>query len=1265
MSHIAQPVDPDLTAKLLGRGVAVSPIVTVEPRRRKFHKAITLSMPAPKAHSQGMINQYSGNTPTLRLLCSITGGPSRAQWEDVTGSTPLTFVNDCVSFTTTVSARFWLMDCRNISDATKMATELYKEVIHVPFIARFVVFAKKIEPFEARLRVFCMTDDREDKTLEKHELYTEVAKSRDVEVLEGKPQYIEMAGNLVPVTKSGDQLQLQFKAFRENRLPFTVRVKDQHADIVGRTLFMKEPKVAKGEQPQQPICILNIVLPEAVIPDSTTAFSERVSSAYRTSMFSLSKHQNDHYIGDIRIVDLSNLLGKDWIQLAPEIGITADEIDEIINQNTDSIARQAQSMIRLYKDKPNYDILALETALKNIGRDDIMKKCKSGRLSHSREFDEADLMKNSESVEELVRRESKRIQQINEREEVKYSAEEKEVEESESDEELAKRTVAERREKIVKRLSVERSIPASTQKKEITREITEIKRKSLIEDKKAHHESEILMQLPADNVIIKTATVPEQVIKMKMGKMDSTEVSKTEFDRELTHKFKTSGRSSEEEEVPSPDKIDKIVQDISTAEKTAKKDTATTSRVATITRQEARDMTEDFLEFEKRSQLPAATTTATVHEKFVEEIKEKTSPVAAMTQDTLREVEQVISEVTETASKKVENIISSFESGKQEIKEKSTVLAGEVAKETTKVSETIKHLQDAQSLSIEESVKTVQVVESTKIDEKIADFEAKKVRYDFHGGEPKTHIPKPVKKSSEDTPKPTAAPRAAAESDFEKPSEAKVEKPLSKIPVKTGEAVKIAEVDARKLTQDFLQTEQKTQLPAQAAAEHKAAPAASKIPKVEPRKSVEKPVEKETKIFDDIVLSTATIMTSGMASEPPKEQPEIAAKAETVTEKLTDLIHTFHKLEDRLSKTEKPLEIASKVEGLAGTKEEPLLTAQQELPKLSKTEDKVAEKVAEVVETFHKIEEQIVFDTHKQTHDFLRMEQQSQLPSMPSVTEKMLESSQTSTASEPDSVVTVKAAPPASKIPVVEPRKALVEEALKPAEVSEQLKERQLTADFLHMEQQTQLESQPQKTITASAEATILPEIIQPKLAAKEPTAIADISTAIYKEPTAPTPESDTKIVSEDGIESAAPIGEVSPFATRKLTADFLTMEQQTQLPSAVKDIGSYDSDTYDKRATVPLSDIIKEEGLYVPLPIEPRKSLTDAEFCKYVGDTITKKMSEGLIEMPDELKQIASDIPDSQTPPPTPSDAKTEKQEEQTDLGELERGKLRENAFN
>jgi len=53
--------------------VAVSPIVTVEPRRRKFHKTITLTIPVPKAAQKGMINQYGGDTPSLRVLYSISG----------------------------------------------------------------------------------------------------------------------------------------------------------------------------------------------------------------------------------------------------------------------------------------------------------------------------------------------------------------------------------------------------------------------------------------------------------------------------------------------------------------------------------------------------------------------------------------------------------------------------------------------------------------------------------------------------------------------------------------------------------------------------------------------------------------------------------------------------------------------------------------------------------------------------------------------------------------------------------------------------------------------------------------------------------------------------------------------------------------------------------------------------------------------------------------------------------------------------------------
>lgn len=74
----AQPISAELAAKLLGNRVAVSPIVTVEPRRRKFHKPITLTIPVPQAANKGMINQYSGDAPTLRLLCSITGKSSNA-----------------------------------------------------------------------------------------------------------------------------------------------------------------------------------------------------------------------------------------------------------------------------------------------------------------------------------------------------------------------------------------------------------------------------------------------------------------------------------------------------------------------------------------------------------------------------------------------------------------------------------------------------------------------------------------------------------------------------------------------------------------------------------------------------------------------------------------------------------------------------------------------------------------------------------------------------------------------------------------------------------------------------------------------------------------------------------------------------------------------------------------------------------------------------------------------------------------------------------
>ncbi|XP_037388817.1 ankyrin-2 isoform X2 [Pygocentrus nattereri] len=257
----AQPIGEDMVRKILGNKATFSPIVTLEPRRRKFHKPITMTIPIPKSSTNdGTSNMFGGDTPTLRLLCSITGGTTPAQWEDITGSTPLTFINQCVSFTTNVSARFWLIDCRQTQESVNFSTQLYREIICVPYMAKFVIFAKTLDPIEARLRCFCMTDDKMDKTLEQQENFTEVARSRDVEVLEGKPIFADCFGNLVPLTKSGQHHVFSFYAFKENRLSLFIKIRDTAQEPCGRLSFTKEPRTYRSLT-HNAICNLNITLP--------------------------------------------------------------------------------------------------------------------------------------------------------------------------------------------------------------------------------------------------------------------------------------------------------------------------------------------------------------------------------------------------------------------------------------------------------------------------------------------------------------------------------------------------------------------------------------------------------------------------------------------------------------------------------------------------------------------------------------------------------------------------------------------------------------------------------------------------------------------------------------------------------------------------------------------------------------------------------------------------------------------------------------------
>ncbi|XP_069599923.1 ankyrin-2 isoform X40 [Ranitomeya imitator] len=364
----AQPMHPELVKKILGNKATFSPIVTLEPRRRKFHKPITMTIPVPKASSDAMLNGYGGETPTLRLLCSITGGTTPAQWEDITGTTPLTFVNECVSFTTNVSARFWLIDCRQIQESVTFASQVYREIICVPYMAKFVVFAKSHDPIEARLRCFCMTDDKVDKTLEQQENFAEVARSRDVEVLEGKPIYVDCFGNLIPLIKSGQHHIFSFYAFKENRLPFFVKVRDTTQEPCGRLSFMKEPKSSRGLV-HQAICNLNFTLP--LYNKEYESDQEYEDEGNLTSE---KNFEEDQERTEQRLAHIADHLGFSWTELARELDFTEEQIHQIRVENPNSLQDQSHALLKYWLDRDGKHATdsSLNQCLTKINRMDIV-----------------------------------------------------------------------------------------------------------------------------------------------------------------------------------------------------------------------------------------------------------------------------------------------------------------------------------------------------------------------------------------------------------------------------------------------------------------------------------------------------------------------------------------------------------------------------------------------------------------------------------------------------------------------------------------------------------------------------------------------------------------------------------------------------------------------------------------------------------------------------------------------------------------------------
>ncbi|XP_073791361.1 uncharacterized protein ank1b isoform X10 [Danio rerio] len=375
----AQPIPDELLTRQLGNQATFSPVVTVEPRRRKFHRPIGLRIPLPPSWRESPRDAGEGDTTSLRLLCSVIGGTAPAQWEDITGTTKLMYSHNCANFTTNVSARFWLADCPRTAEAVTFANLLYRELMSVPYMAKFVVFAKMNDAREGRLRCYCMTDDKIDKTLELHENFSEVARSRDIEVMEGMPLHLECSGNLVPVRKATQQPRsFSFQAFRDNRLPVSVKVRDANKEASGFLSFLR--KSTKYEDTQHVLCNLNITMPPCVKGVGSDdrrrtltplALRERYSALSEPGLAAVNAMERT----ELKITVIAEQLGLSWTELARELQFGVDDINRIRVENPNSLLDQSSALLNLWvgREGKKAKMESLYGALKNIDRSDIVK----------------------------------------------------------------------------------------------------------------------------------------------------------------------------------------------------------------------------------------------------------------------------------------------------------------------------------------------------------------------------------------------------------------------------------------------------------------------------------------------------------------------------------------------------------------------------------------------------------------------------------------------------------------------------------------------------------------------------------------------------------------------------------------------------------------------------------------------------------------------------------------------------------------------------
>ena len=180
------------------------------------------------------------------------------------------------------------------------------------------------------------------------------------QVYDGKPCFVNVSGNLVALTDPDRPMQINFHSFRENRLPFVVKVKDLSVDPTGQLEFTRQPTTEASDDTHGPFCILPIRLPIPKIPTPWWTIRKvlyvlvyehgwvfiMMKSRYMGLKMMHNRHQPPNFWHVCWIcvcVAFPDVELSSWLKMALWIGLIDIDILAIWNSNVNAIYNQPNS----------------------------------------------------------------------------------------------------------------------------------------------------------------------------------------------------------------------------------------------------------------------------------------------------------------------------------------------------------------------------------------------------------------------------------------------------------------------------------------------------------------------------------------------------------------------------------------------------------------------------------------------------------------------------------------------------------------------------------------------------------------------------------------------------------------------------------------------------------------------------------------------------------------------------------------------------------